>query len=327
MSISINRKGINKCDNKRRNAKNVHLRRKEAEERGQKFVKTSLQFVQPCRASYLVQKSPANIEINVRCLKSATVLKNRTVFYFTNFIPDSLIKIGDRRRLSSTAVDCHRLFIYTCLFRRNGMPAECNRTKSKFSFRSVRLEHCSNNYPRPPPIKKAMDDVLDGGEFSPKSKGFRTTTFNLEPEIIPRLSIAESHIQMSVSQEVISSNNEVYDMDMSTEHQLKLIREDSRRKVRRLVAIVGVTLTVLCVVLVVVSLSFGPKFEEMCKKCRRTTSTNGRSPFSSINSNFNSLHQHQQLVKDETSANKRFENKLDFSATTTLRTTRTANDS
>lgn len=89
-------------------------------------------------------------------------------------------------------------------------------------------------------------------------KYLRTTTFNLEPEIIPRSSLTP---RVSDISSLTDGGRMKY--ESPTEAQLKEICEQNRRKVRRLVAAVCISLTVLCVVLVIVSLSFGPKLEEL----------------------------------------------------------------
>lgn len=100
--------------------------------------------------------------------------------------------------------------------------------------------------------ESSPDEVLEKRQTV---KCLRTTTFNLEPEIIPRPSTVSRHSDASYLTDTMDSE--------PTESQLKEIRERSRRKIKKLVAIVGVSLTILCIILVIVSLSFGPKLEEL----------------------------------------------------------------
>lgn len=122
-----------------------------------------------------------------------------------------------------------------------------------------------------PEIEKVFDECViidDDGSTSTLNrvekqtcqtsmKYLRTTTFNLEPEIIPRTSLTTPRSSD------ISTLSERMKFESPTEAQLKEICEQNRRKVRRLVAAVCISLTVLCIVLVIVSLSFGPKLEEL----------------------------------------------------------------
>lgn len=116
-------------------------------------------------------------------------------------------------------------------------------------------------------------DDVSSSKFN-SNKVLRTTTFNLEPEIIIPRSNSNSTSTMSKQHHLrsttMTANNDSstaltdgMELESPTEAQMKEIRERSRKRIKKLVAAVGISLTVLCVILVIVSLSLGTKLEEL----------------------------------------------------------------
>ncbi len=86
---------------------------------------------------------------------------------------------------------------------------------------------------------------------SPRPKA----TFNLEPE----------YIFPAPQNNVTRMENEELTMEDLTEAELKLLKEQNQRRVKRIVAAVGITLTLVSIILVALSLSLGQKIDQLGK--------------------------------------------------------------
>ncbi len=99
-------------------------------------------------------------------------------------------------------------------------------------------------------------------ETSKTNSRNHVTTFNLELEFIP---VGAEGSGVEDGEEGLSENE-------LTPAQLRALKEDSQKRVKRIVAAVGITLTVISIILVALSLSFGQKIDDLGKS--RETNSN-----------------------------------------------------